>query len=217
MIEGPSVGELRILFDEVFRGKRIRPLHSKPARKLKKPLSFINTFPREKPNRLHQMLLHLVEMAKSEILMNQIYFVPDKKILHSLYDAVGRGVRVQLLLSRKSDLNVVQSAVKYYISDLLAHGVEVYWYEPCVNHSKTWVIDGRYSVVGSANIDGRSFTKNYEITAIMTQREFAQEMIRMYELDLKQSTKQELADWQKNYRIWGKLCGRAALVLRPFL
>ena len=216
MIEGNAVFELRLLYNEVYKGKRFRPLFHQPDQMLRKPLSFINTFPKEKPNRLFKLMVHLIDNARKEIVINQIYFIPTKKIRSALIRAAKRGVSVKILLSRYSDLNIIQTAVHACVAKLLVSGVRIFWYQPCVNHSKTLVIDEQYAIVSSANMDYRSFRRNYEISAIVRDARFCREMMRMHEQDFADSREENISHWRKR-RLRDKVLSRIVLILRSHL
>ena len=104
----------------------------------------------------------LVHSARTELVITTPYFVPDEEILSSLLSAARRGVRTRLLLPRRNDSRIVAAASKSYYRDLLESGVELYEYERGLLHAKTMIVDGRVGLIGSANLDRRSFELNFE-------------------------------------------------------
>ena len=101
--------------------------------------------------------------ARSRIWIATPYFVPDDAIGTSLDNAALRGVDVRLIVPEKSDLRMVSLAGRSYFEDLMATGVRIYQYRPTLLHSKVLVIDDAIGVVGSSNVDIRSFFLNFEL------------------------------------------------------
>lgn len=210
MIEGKAVEELCILYREVYTGRQNRQGESfDPVEVLKRPVTLIQTFPKEQLNQLKQSLLHLFSTAKHEIFVNHIYFIPPREILYALVAAAKRGVAVKILLSGITDLSTMQSAVRTNIAYLLKHAVRVFWYQACVNHSKTIVVDRQYSIISSANLNGRSFARNYELTAIIKNVHFAEMMHKMYEGDFLVSVEETIQHWKK--RPWQQKLAECAV------
>jgi cardiolipin synthase len=143
------------------------------------------------------------------------YFVPDPQLLKALTDAAGRGVDVKLILPSHSDSDVVFHAGRSHYSGLLEAGVKLHERQGALLHSKTAVIDGVWSTVGSTNLDWRSFLDNDEINAVILGREFGQKMLDMFATDLAASQAIDLESWNRRplsfrfkewmARVWGRL------------
>lgn len=116
---------------------------------------------------LHQLLVAAVSDARGEIAVLTPYFVPDRAMLVALCFAAYRGVTVRLLLPSRSDHWLVLWAGRSFYDELLRAGVEIYEYDAGMLHSKMVVIDGRWAMVGSANMDVRSFQINFELTNLL--------------------------------------------------
>jgi cardiolipin synthase len=197
MIEGPAAEELRALFYEVAkrkeRKKRLSTLREKHIGV--DSITCLNSFPRERIHRLLQILIGIISQAREEIIVSHLYFIPVFDLKSALFAAVERGVKVKVLFSEKSDIASVHKVVKSGVRELLRKGVEVWWYEPCVNHSKTMLIDRQYSFIGSANFNHQSFTKNYEITAIIKSEKFGATMHDLFEKDFAKARQETLEHW----------------------
>jgi cardiolipin synthase len=93
--------------------------------------------------------------------------------VRALVTAALRGVDVRVLVPEKNDIALMGPAVRSYYSSLVRSGVRIYEYRPAMLHSKTMVVDGRWCLVGSANVDVRSFWLNFEISALVFEPDFA--------------------------------------------
>ena len=125
------------------------------------------------------------------------YFVPDPQTVEALKSAAARGVDVVLVLPSYTDFWAVFHAGRSYYADLLEAGVKIYERQDALLHSKTIVIDGVWSTVGSSNMDWRSFLHNKELNLVVLGREFGRQMEAMFELDRKQSVRIEAEAWSR--------------------
>jgi cardiolipin synthase len=130
------------------------------------------------------------------VYLTNAYFIPDPQLLKSLIDAAGRGVDVKLILPGHSDSAVVFHAGRSYYSALLQAGVKIHERRGALLHSKTAVIDGVWSTVGSTNLDWRSFLDNDEINAVIIGREFARQMQAVFAKDLDASEAIDPERWE---------------------
>jgi cardiolipin synthase A/B len=142
-------------------------------------------------------LLQAINIAKKEILITTPYFIPGDSITYALRVAAISGLSVKLLVPGKCDSRIVNNASKSYYEDLLAAGVEIYIYKKGFVHAKTLVADGKLSVVGTANMDHRSFELNFEVNAIVYDADFAQQLRQVFEKDLEFAEKLDPQRWYK--------------------
>jgi len=115
----------------------------------------------------------LVHAARHELVISTPYFVPDEQLLFALLSAARRGVRVVLVLPRRNDSWVVAGASRSTYADLLLAGVHLYEFRPGLLHAKTMVADNVTVLIGSANLDRRSFELNFENNVLFTDPAFA--------------------------------------------
>ncbi|MEO7410307.1 MAG: cardiolipin synthase [Sphingomicrobium sp.] len=115
----------------------------------------------------------LVHSARTELVVTTPYFVPDEQLLYSLLSAARRGVIVRLLLPERNDSRIVAAASRSLYRDLLDAGVELYEYRLGLLHAKTMVADGTIALIGSANLDRRSFELNFENNILFHDPSFA--------------------------------------------
>lgn len=109
----------------------------------------------------------LVHGASKRVVITTPYFVPDEPLLQALKTAVLRGVEVRLLVSRLTDHILVKLAQQSYYSELLQAGVQVHLYEEVFLHAKHMTFDDEISLLGSSNVDIRSFVLNAEVSLIV--------------------------------------------------
>jgi cardiolipin synthase len=115
----------------------------------------------------------LVHSARRELVITTPYFVPDEQLLFAILSAARRGVRTVLIVPHKNDSRFVAAASRSHYRDLLAAGVELYEYERGLLHAKTMVVDGEVALIGSANLDRRSFDLNFENNILFANSAFA--------------------------------------------
>lgn len=115
------------------------------------------------------------------------YFVPDSGTVRALISAALRGVDVRLLVPARNDVRIVGAAARSYYAELIGAGVRVFEYLPSMLHAKRMVVDGMWGIVGSANVDIRSFRLNFELGALVVDPDFAAALERQYETELRDS------------------------------
>jgi cardiolipin synthase len=114
------------------------------------------------------MFTTLLYSAQRRISLTSPYFVPDESLLYAVTTAAQRGIDVELFVSEEGDQFMVYHAQRSYYEALLDAGVRIYLYPaPYVLHSKHFTIDDDVAVIGSSNMDLRSFSLNYEVSLMM--------------------------------------------------
>ena len=144
---------------------------------------------------IQQTLLQAINLAKEEILITTPYFIPGESILESLVIAAASGTKVKLLVPGISDSLFVNFAARSYYSRLLKAGAQIYLYQKGFVHAKTLVADQQLAIIGTANMDIRSFDLNFEVNAIVYDEAIAQELSRAFIDDLKDATLIEVEKW----------------------
>ena len=112
------------------------------------------------------------------------YLLPTHTVRQALVKAIDRGVKVQILFSRDGDQPIL-SVGNYHLSKrLIRHGAEVYLYKGAFHHSKIIMVDGQYSMVGSANLNSRSLKWDYEASCFVFDAEVTDELNQIFDQDL---------------------------------
>ena len=201
-IEGPVVAEFQKLFLQTWEKQHGKTLASKKYFPVLTAVGndivrTIGSTPDDPFSLIYLTLMSAIGNAEKQVYLTNAYFVPDPQLLKALNDAAGRGVDVRLILPSYSDSAVVFHAGRTHYTTLLAGGVRIYERNGALLHSKTAVIDGVWSTVGSTNLDWRSFMDNDEINAVILGRDFAAQMTTMFGQDMAASQVIELQTWEQ--------------------
>ena len=140
-------------------------------------------------------VLQAIYLAKKEILITTPYFIPGDSIMDALSVAALSGLSVKLLVPGTADSKIVNAASKSNYNDLLTAGVEIYLYNKGFVHAKTMVTDGMLTMVGTANMDNRSFLLNFEVNALIYDKKIAGQMRKHFFEDLEDAKKINKEAW----------------------
>ena len=145
-----------------------------------------------------RLFLGLLYSAQRRIVLVSPYFVPDEAMLLAITTACHRGVEVELFVSEQGDQAMVYHAQRSYYEVLLRAGVRVWMYrKPYILHTKAFTIDEEVAVIGSSNMDMRSFGLNMEISMMVRGEEFVQEMRRVEDKYRSLSRELTLEEWNR--------------------
>ena len=157
----------------------------------------IFVYSRKGRKRMRNLLRNSIKTAKATISLTTAYFIPSRRMIALLEDAVRRGLRVRLLLPGKSDVPAASYAGRAFFTRLLKSGVEIYTYRGEMLHAKTYVFDQHWSIVGSTNLDYQSLIYNDEGNIGILDASFASKMMEIFEEDLKESLKIDPEEWHR--------------------
>src|SRR5690242_3597923 len=150
----------------------------------------------------------LIHSAREELVVTTPYFVPDEQLLFALTSAARRRVRSVMLFPKRNDSRIVAAASRSYYKDLIDAGAEIYEFRPGLLHAKTMVVDRRVGLIGSANLDRRSFELNFENNILFEDREFACELRARQDEYLAQCdrvTREDVERYGLGLRLWQNL------------
>jgi cardiolipin synthase A/B len=149
-------------------------------------------------NDLKRLYLLAIASARRSVDITTPYFVTDESSNWSLQDAQSRGVKVRILVEGDiTDAMPVKYASRQAYERLMSLGVEIYEYQPTMMHTKVVVVDGAWSMFGSANFDNRSLELNDELNVAVSDRDLARRLQDDFEQDLRVSRRLELGQWRK--------------------
>ena len=201
-IDGPGVFYLQYLFLTNWNfcsGKVLEPekLHFSEARLHKDDhfLQVVASGPESDQPSVLFSLLQAIYLAKKEILITTPYFIPGDSILEALRISALSGLSVKLLVPGKCDSKFVNAASKSYYKDLLIAGVEIYMYKKGFVHAKTMVTDSNLSIIGTANMDYRSFELNFEVNSIVFDKEVSEKLRTVFFKDLEDAEQIDKESW----------------------
>jgi cardiolipin synthase len=149
-------------------------------------------------NDLKRLYLLALASARQTIDITTPYFVTDESSRWSLEDTVRRGVKVRLVLEGDiTDAMPVKYASRKHYEQLMEMGIEIYEYQPTMMHTKTFVVDGTWSMFGSANFDNRSLELNDEMNVAVASPTLAARFLEDFERDLTVSRRLDLNAWRQ--------------------
>jgi len=154
-------------------------------------VQIIDSGPDEADDDIHLLYFSAISCARERLWITTPYFIPDAPIQTALESAVARGVDVRLIIPANSDSKIVEAAAKTFSTDVVRKGARIWRYGPRMNHSKTMIVDDGLAIVGTANMDNRSFRLNFEVVAAIYDRQITARVADIFERDLADSTPYE--------------------------
>ncbi len=220
-VTGPAAWEMAVVFSEgwAHAGGEAFEIDPLPADLADAPGSRVMVLD-SRPNRGQAesaaALAAIGSAARRTLWITNAYFAPGHQGLDVLGAAAARGVDVRLLLPGKTDVPIVRRAGHGYYGALLERGVRIFEYQAAILHAKTLVADGLVSVVGSTNLDFRSFVFNAECDLLMLCPVTAATLEEAFLKDLESAEEVKLEDWRRR-PLSKKIGDRLARWLSPFL
>ena len=153
-----------------------------------------------------------ITSAHDHIYISTPYFIPNNAILTALKVASMSGVDVKIIIPEKADAKLTYWATRSYISELLDASIEVYRFKAGFNHSKIMMVDSSFSTIGTVNMDIRSFEANFEVTAMIYDKDKTMELESEFIKDLANSELITREMWDKNKKIDNLYEGLARLM-----
>ena len=231
-IEGPAVNELQHIFCRIWKKVTKEDIiddvkYYKGAPVGNISLGIVNREPGSvystdgytlgKNDAVRRLYIEALDAAKDSLKIINPYFVPIPCIKRAIERAIDRGVRVEIMVSAKSDIPLTPDAVFYTVHKLMKRGAHVWLYEPGFHHSKILMVDGKFCTVGSTNLDARSMRFDYEENAAILSPETTQELDAMFNRDKKDSFYLTKESWNEFRTSWQKFRGWFGYLLRPWL
>jgi cardiolipin synthase A/B len=203
-IVGSAVWSLQRLFveDWYFVADQLVPVdgHTFPAphaADAKHLVQIVGSGPDSDAFAIHKVMFTAINQSTDRCWLTTPYFVPDEALLMALVTAGLRDVDVRLLVPKKGDSRLVDMAARSYLPELLAAGVRVYEYEVRFIHAKTLVCDDDVAIIGTANLDNRSFRLNFEVAAVVYGHDVNTLLATAFETDLQDSREFSRTDYDR--------------------
>jgi cardiolipin synthase len=199
-VTGPIVGQLQAVwlvdrYLETDIGIADEELFPEPSVAGTSPAQALPSGPGYRRANVQRLLVELVHVARRRVVITTPYFVPDEPLVQALQTAALRGVEVVLILPEARDQVLVCLAQRSYYEELLEAGVRIYHYQPRFLHAKHVTIDDDVAIVGSSNIDIRSFQLNSEISVLIYDREVVAQLARIQDGHLAHSRELSYEEW----------------------
>ncbi len=219
-IVGNAVRELQFTFMEDWHfstNKLIRDkkLFASMEPDEKEAIIIVPSGPDQEWESIKHVYFTAITQADDLIQLTTPYFVPDDPTRVALSAAALRGVRVELIVPHRSDSLIVTAAARSYFDELLRAGVQIYEY-PRMVHAKTMVVDGKVAIVGSANLDNRSFRLNFEVSALFYDVAAIAKLAQMFDTDKHRSSHITMKS-RSRIPLGGRLAEASARLLSPLL
>jgi cardiolipin synthase len=202
-VEGPAVNTLQAVFaqnwmgetGEVLSGARYFP-PVRPAGDV--TVHVVASSPRGGVSSSSLLYRLMISAASREVLIQNPYFAPAPEVVSLLLAAVERGVRVRILTAgSRTDSHLVRWAGHFVFLELLRGGVEIYEFQPTLNHQKIMVVDRDWCYLGSANFDDRSFDINAEVGLGILDRDVCDTLAAAFERDLQRARRINPERWRR--------------------
>ena len=210
-LEGPIVRQQQRVFAADWmahrRSDNLSPLLHEPLPPLGNgfPAQVIATGPTVRYSAMPEMFEALMYAARRELVVTTPYYVPDEPIQAALCASARRGVATSIIFPKRNDSWIVAAASRSYYEELLAAGVAIYEYVGGLLHAKTLTMDDDVTLIGSANIDRRSFDLNFENNILIADREVTAAVRQRQAIYLAASrpvNAEVVAEWGIRHRIW---------------
>lgn len=209
-VEGDLVRQAAAQFDAVWsRERSFTDTDVSDA-----PAMIVSNIFRNCRHRFRCLYRDRIEAASSRVLLTTPYFVPDRRTLATLLAAARRGLDVRVLVPARSDVRIVRWAARAMYAVMLQAGIRVYEYGPRFLHAKCAAIDSEWSIIGSSNIDYRSFGVNYEICLVAHDRALTSQLTEQFFQDLGEANEVVAEAWSRRrwlnrlFEWFGRALGR---------
>lgn len=234
-IEGGAVSQLQMIFvrmwkkvtgEDIWDQKYFRAYQPVEITGLKpdttqtaghKKVGIINREPRTTNEIIRTFYINAFNSAKDSIKLINPYLTLNRKVKKAIKNALKRGVKVEILVSAHSDIPLTPDCVFYNVHKLMKKGADIWLYQPGFHHSKVIMVDGCYCTVGSANLNSRSLSWDYEENAVIVDKPTTKQLDDMFDNDKKQSIYLTPEYWDEFRTPWKKFVGWLAHLLTPFL
>ncbi|MBR1547239.1 MAG: cardiolipin synthase [Prevotella sp.] len=183
----------------------------------RKMVGIITREPHVTPKIMRTFYISAIDQARDSIHIINPYFTLIPSVTRALTRAIRRGVKVEIMLSAKSDIPLTPDCAFYQARKLQKRGATVWFYKPGFHHSKIMMVDGRYCTVGSTNLDARSLKCDFEENALIIDPATTRELDQMFWRDKRQAFLLTDQSWDEFRTGWQKFRGRLAHLLQMFV
>lgn len=183
----------------------------------RKMVGIINREPRTSSSIIREFYTQAIRLARDSIKLINPYFTLNHAIKRELRQAARRGVKVEIMLSTRSDIPLTPDCGYYNAHRLMRHGCTIWMYRPGFHHTKVIMVDGRFCTVGSANLNSRSLSFDYEENAVIIDTCTTRQLNDLFDREKAQSFRLTEERWREWRTPWQRLRGWLAHLLAPVL
>lgn len=222
-IEGPAAQALEVVFLRDWmletESEEVDPaafLPDYPIPDEGSVVQVVPTGPGPAPSLMHDAILTTIYAAREELILTTPYFVPDEATRSALTAAATRGVAVTIVVPSIIDTPITAAAGRAAYQDLLDAGVRIHEFQRGLLHAKTITVDRRLALIGSANLDMRSFWLNYEVTVFIYDSDVTSHL-RMLQVEyVSKSAELDAGAWRRR-PLWRRFLDNVARLASPLL
>jgi cardiolipin synthase len=224
-MEGNAVECLQDIFLDMWnettnqniQGEKYYPYSNEKIKVINnKKIAIVDRNPKKDTKGMRRTLAKAIESAENKVQIINPYFTPTRIIKRAIKNALGKGVKVEIMIPGKSDIPFSPDASMYIANSLRKKGADIYIFNGGFHHSKIMMIDSLYCSVGSANLNSRSLRCDYEVNAFIFDQETTDELIQIFSEDQKDSTLLT-TEIYKDRGLWKKFISWFAHLFTPFL
>ena len=224
-MEGNAVECLQDIFLDMWnettnqniQGEKYYPYSNEKIKVINnKKIAIVDRNPKKDTKGMRRTLAKAIESAENKVQIINPYFTPTRIIKRAIKNALEKGVKVEIMISGKSDIPFSPDASMYIANSLRKKGADIYIFNGGFHHSKIMMIDSLYCSVGSANLNSRSLRCDYEVNAFIFDQETTDELIQIFSEDQKDSTLLT-KEIYKDRGLWKKFISWFAHLFTPFL
>ena len=224
-MEGNAVECLQDIFLDMWnettnqniQGEKYYPYSNEKIKVINnKKIAIVDRNPKKDTKGMRRTLAKAIESAEGKVQIINPYFTPTRIIKRAIKNALEKGVKVEIMISGKSDIPFSPDASMYIANSLRKKGADIYIFNGGFHHSKIMMIDSLYCSVGSANLNSRSLRCDYEVNAFIFDQETTDELIQIFSEDQKDSTLLT-KEIYKDRGLWKKFISWFAHLFTPFL
>lgn len=234
-VEGGAVSHLQMIFLRIWNRTTGQNIHGNKYFRAYEKKEMVGLKPDTTPSRGHQVVgiinrepktsnaiirkfyVEAINSAKDSIKLVNPYLTLTPSIKKALRRAAQRGVKVEIMVSVKSDIPLTPDCAFYNVHQLMRHGCHIYLYKPGFHHTKVIMVDGKFCTVGSANLNSRSLRFDFEENAVILDPYVTRQLEQIFERDKLDSDYLTEAYWDRWRSPWKKFVGWFAHLLSPVL
>ncbi len=210
-IEGSAVNDLQKIFvrfwKKLAKEKLTDPKYFQGTTAGNKMVGIANREPHTSNEIMRRFYVNALDNAKDSVKIINPYFMPTNKVIKALKRCAERGVKMDILISSRYDEPLTPDIVMYNMKKLIKRGAHVWRYRPGFHHSKIMTVDGKFCTVGSTNLDARGLRYDYEVNALIFDKQTTQELDRKFIEDTGKSDYISMEEWKKSRTTWQRFKG----------
>ena len=220
-IEGPAVNELQDIFirfwEKLTKEKLTGEKYFRGTEAGNKMVGIATREPHTTNKIMRQFYVSALDNAKDSVKIVNPYFCPTSSVIKALKRCAERGVKMDIIMSSRYDVPLVPDVVYYNLRKLMKRGAKIWRYRPGFHHSKIMMVDGKYCTVGSTNLDARSLRFDYEINALIIDKDVTRQLDEKFIDDTKKCDLLTEEEYKRSRSTWKRFRGWLGHLLTPFL